>query len=212
MARKIHPHSNEHPYHVTARTNNREWFQLDLGEVWKIFEEQLFFVHHAFGIRIHNFVLMSNHFHLIMSDPLGKKKEALRWLMTETSREIGRRSKRTNRIYGQRNYQCLIDSYHYYMHAYKYVYRNPVQAQACRYAEEYPYSTLRGLIGLAPLIIPVFEDHLLNEDIEETLEWINLPVKEEEWKLVGSALRKGKFKLGKEKYSNYDSRLEKDLF
>ena len=211
MARKIYPRSNEHPYHITARTNNREWFGLDLGKVWEIFEEQLFFIHHAFGIQIHSFVLMNNHFHLIASDPKLEMSAALRWLMTETSREIGRRTGRINRIYGQRNYQCLINSYHYFMHAYKYVYRNPVQARLSTKVEEYPFSTLHGLVGFSQLVIPVQVDTILNEDFEETLDWLNLPVKEVDWEAIGNALRKGRFSLAKDPNTKLESILEVDL-
>lgn len=212
MGRKIQKRSNEHPYHVTARTNNREWFGLDMNEVWEIFEAQLFFIHHAFGVRIHSFVLMNNHFHLIISDPYLKLPSAMRWLMTETSKEIGRRTNRINRIYGQRNYKCLIDSAHYFMHAYKYVYRNPVQAQLSKKAEHYPYSTLHGLLGFSKLVIPVTENILIFEEVEGILNWLNLPVEEKEWSLVGKALKKGRFKLARDKNSKQESRLESDLF
>jgi REP element-mobilizing transposase RayT len=135
MPRAHPPHRTDCPYHITARTNNREWFGLDLGEVWKIFEEQLYFIHHGFDVQIHGFVLMSNHFHLLLSDPEGQMSAALRWLMTETARDINKKSNHKNHVYGQRHYRSLIESYHYYMHAYKYVLRNPVEVGACENVE-----------------------------------------------------------------------------
>jgi len=210
MPRKICIHRTDCPYHVVARTNNREWFQLDLGEVWEIFEDQLFFIHHAYGIRIHCFVLMINHFHLIISDPENKITKAMRWLMTETSKEIGRRTGRKNRIYGQRNYKCLISSYHYYMHAYKYVYRNPVEAGLIHRTESYPYSTLHGLVGKKKLTIPVEQDLLL-EDIDSNLKWLNSKVEKSDWENVRKALKKGEFKLAKNKKGDKESELEKRL-
>ncbi len=210
MSRKPSPVSSECPYHITARTNNREWFALDLSEVWKIFGNQLFFIHHAFGIRIHSFVLMSNHFHLLMSDPNLQKSRALRWLMTETSREIGKRTHRMNHLYGQRNYQCLIPNYTYYMNAYKYVYQNPVQAGACLRVEEYPYSTLHGLLGFSKLNFPVNDD-LLFDDLDTNLWWLNKTVRPEHWDGVSQALRKSEFKLAKDHNRNSPSLLENQL-
>ncbi|MEZ0393076.1 MAG: transposase [Pseudobdellovibrionaceae bacterium] len=208
MSRKIPAHRTDCPYHVTARTNNREWFELDLGEVWEIFEEQLFFIHHAYGIKIHCFVLMTNHFHLILTDSTGTLGKAMRWLMTETSREIGRRTGRKNRIYGQRNFKCLITSYHYYMHAYKYVYRNPVEVGSVHHTESYPYSTLHGLVGKKKLVIPVEEDPLM-EDMDGNLKWLNSATEKQDWEIVGKALRKGEFKLAKDKNRNCEAELEK---
>ncbi len=210
MSGRKYIRSSEHPYHITARTNNREWFSLDLSEVWEIFENQLFFIHHAFGIRIHAFVLMSNHFHLLASDPQCKLSQAMRWLMTETSREISRRTGRKNRIYGQRHFKCLIASHHYYMHAYKYIYRNPVQARACEKVQEYPYSTLPGLMGLRKLIIPV-DESLITEDLEGNLRWLNTSVEMKDWESVRGALRKGEFKLRKNPDRNLESELEERL-
>lgn len=208
MSGRKYIQSADHPYHITARTNNREWFSLDLNTVWEIFENQLFFIHHAFGIRIHAFVLMSNHFHLLASDPLLKLPRAMRWLMTETSREIGRRSGRQNRIYGQRNFKCLISNYHYFLHAYKYVYRNPVEAKACIRVEDYPFSTLAGLLGNRPLIIPLEED-LLFSDLLGNLKWLNAGVEKQDWESVRGALRKGEFKLRRDPHRNRTSHLDR---
>jgi putative transposase len=195
------------PYHITARTNNRELFPIDLAEVWEIFENQLWFLHNAFGVRIHAFVLMNNHFHLLMSDPQLQLSPALRWLMTETSREIGNRAKRINHLYGQRNYQCQIPNYHYYRHAYKYVYRNPVAAGIVDRVEDYPFSTLHSLIKLTKVNIPLC-DSLISEDKSGVLDWLNFNPKPKDWQLIRKALRKGEFTLSREPNTNQPSSLE----
>jgi putative transposase len=205
------PHRTDCPYHITARTNNQEWFGLDLSEVWKIYAEQLYFISNAFGIRIHGFVLMSNHFHLLISDPQGMLSPAIRWLMTETARLINKRLGKKNHVYGQRHYRSLIQSYHYYTHAYKYIYRNPVEAGICKNVEEYQYSTLRGLLGFANLEFPI-EDSLLMDDLEGTLKWLNLSVTKENKRTIQLALKKGIFELRKETSTRNLSRLEVEKF
>jgi hypothetical protein len=153
---------------------------------------------------------MKNHFHLLASDPKLNLSKALRWLMTETSREIGRRTGRKNRVYGQRNFKCLISNYHYYLHAYKYIYRNPVEAYACPRVEDYPYSTLHGLLGKRKLVIPVEED-LLFADFERNLIWLNMSVEKNDWDSVRGALHKSEFKLRKDPKRNRTSALENRL-
>lgn len=210
MSRKTIERRSDCPYHVTARTNNKDKFELDLSEVWRIFEDQLYFIHHAFGVRIHSFVLMNNHFHLIISDPDLKLDQALRWLMTETSREIGRQTGKINRVWGQRNYKCLVGNYHYYLHVYKYVYRNPIEAGISIKAEDYPFSTLSRMLGKKQLAFPIIDD-LLMSDLEQNLRWLNANVDKEDWDCVRKALRKCEFKLAKTKNRNEMSHLESRL-
>jgi len=42
-----------------------------------------------------------------------------------------------------------------------------------RRAEEYPYSTLNGLLGKRTLLIPIIEDTKLFSGVEQTLNWLN---------------------------------------
>ncbi len=54
------------PYHITARCINKEWFRLSIPTVWSVMEDYLYLVATAFEIKVRAFVLMSNHFHLIV--------------------------------------------------------------------------------------------------------------------------------------------------
>ncbi len=212
MPRKHPNYRTDCPYHVTARTNNQTWFQIPLPEVWQIFQNQLFFIHHAYKIKIHSFVLMQNHFHLLISDPDAKLSLALRWLMTETSREINGEQKSKNHLYGQRNHRTLISNDHYFRHVYKYVYRNPVEAGVCRWTEEYPYSTLRGMLGFEKMIIPLSEDFLMSEDLTANLKWLNQAPELENYQSVRLALRKSDFKLHMNRQTKTSSPLESQRY
>lgn len=156
-------------------------------------EDQLYFVHHAFHVRIHAFVLMNNHFHLIISTPHANLSEAMAWFMRETSRSITRESNRINQTYGGRHFRNVISTTHYYLNAYKYLYYNPVRAGLCGNPLDYPYSTLPGLLGHQRLTIPVYEDSTLFSDIDGTLAWLNRKPKEEDWIAVRRALHRRSF-------------------
>lgn len=130
--------------------------------------------------------------------------------MTETSKEIGRKSGKKNRLYGQRNYKCMISTFHYYMQAYKYVYRNPVEAGLVHTSESYEYSTLKGLVGKKKLGIPLEEDTLM-DNVDQNLKWLNTPVEKYNWETVGKALKKSEFKLAKNPNTQMDSELESRL-
>ena len=210
MPRKIFIQNPENPYHISARSNNRDWFALPMDEVWFIFGRFLYLLHHAYGVEIYAFVLMNNHFHLLARFPMGNLIKAMQYFMRETSRCIAFESERINHVYGGRFFRCEIGSFHYFTHTYKYVYRNPVEARLCNFAEEYPYSTLNGLIGKTPLLIPMQPDTLLFENggVEQTLTWLNRRPPQEEKEMIRKALRKNEFKLAKKRSTEKPHPLE----
>lgn len=198
MGRIRYLENNEYPYHISSRCINKEWFGLPMEQVWNIFSEQLFFLHYAFNIKIHAFVLMSNHYHLILKTPGNNLSDGMKYFLREVSRNITAESKRINQTFGGRYFRSQINSYHYYLHAYKYLYLNPVKAGLCDRVENYKYSTLNGVLGFNKMIIPIEEDPLIfSEDVNDTLNWLNEVPSEENWKTVGSALRRNIFKLRK---------------
>lgn len=176
--------------------------------VWEIMSEQLYFLNIAFNVQIHAFVLMSNHFHLLISTPEANLSAAMAVFMRETSRAITKSAHRINNTYGQRFSRTIIGSNHYFLHAYKYVYRNPVKAGLCDRVETYPYSTLNGLLGLSHLLIPIAEDTTLFSDLEGTLNWLNREPSGKSWDAVRHALMKAEFKLAKDRDTKKPHALE----
>ncbi len=73
-----------------------------MSEVWRIFESQLYFCKHAFNLKIYSFVLMSNHYHLILSAPDCNLSEAMQYFIREVSRELNRCGNRINRTFSSR--------------------------------------------------------------------------------------------------------------
>lgn len=197
MGRKKFIQDPNLPYHVGARCTNRERFAVPLEKVWDIMELQLYFVKHAFNLKIHAFVLMPNHFHLLVSAPEANLSQAMRYFMTETSRALLRLSGRINQTYGSRYFRTSIPSLHYFLNVYKYLYRNPVNANLCSQVEDWPFSTLSGLLGLSPLLIPLEEDTLLfaEGEMESHLRWLNREPDDISWEEVRKALRKPEFKI-----------------
>lgn len=193
MPRKRFIPSNSCPYNISARCHNREWFELPMNDVWQIFSDYLYCVHHAFDLQIHSFVLMSNHFHLIASTPNNNLPEVMNYFMREVSKSIARRTERINQIFGGPYHWSLLNSNHYYLCAYKYLYRNPVDAGLCEKVEDYIYSSLPGLLGNQRLIIPIKEDHHLFRDPEETLKWLNSSYPRHSKDEIKKALRRNQF-------------------
>ncbi len=215
MPRPLVIPSDIHPFHITGRCLNRDWFKVPLASVWPAMEDQLFLAHAEFGLRIHAFVLMPNHFHLLASTPRANLSTIMAYFMGQTAREITRLAGRINQTYGARHHKSMIASHHYYMSAYKYLYRNPVRANLCRHAEEYTYSTLAGICGVMPLRIPIENDLILfNPKFDQSaLSWINQPpLSETDDDLIRKALRRKIYQYTRDKNSKKMPEIETRIY
>lgn len=198
MARSHVNHFSDFPYHITARTVNRERFHIPLDRVWHILSDQLFLAHHLDGLKIHAFVLMPNHFHLLASLSTTPLPIVMNRFMKDASKEMNLASGRSNQNWGGRHYKCEIKTFHYFMNAYKYIYQNPIRAGLCSNIESWEYSSLFGLLGYNALPFPVNEDTLLfqNNTLDlQNLSWINTPIDQKHLVYMKAALTKKEFKL-----------------
>lgn len=138
--------TNEYPYHVTIRCNNKEWFDLPLEVVWSIclraFRRAVK-IHH---VKLQAFVLMSNHYHMMIWTPDSNLDKFMFEFNRYLSFEIRDATGRINRIFGDRYKWTLIDSESYYNSVLRYIYQNPLKARVVEKCEDYPFSTLHYLV------------------------------------------------------------------
>lgn len=182
--------SADFPIHISGRCNNREHFPLPLSEVWEIFEDYLFLLPRAFEIEVLSFVLMPNHFHLLVRDPKLNLSIAMRFFMREIAKEILRKSGRINRLWGGEYHSTVVEGLDYYFTCYKYIYRNPVRAKIVNSVLAYEFSTLGVLLGKRKSIIPIAEDLTLFESPDQTIAWLEKPFEEEMNETIRKSLKK----------------------
>ncbi|MCB9026540.1 MAG: transposase [Bdellovibrionaceae bacterium] len=193
MPRKPLFETDTFPYHIMNRSNNKEFFYLDKKQLWLIFVEVLSKIHKTLGCEMHFFVLMSNHYHLIMSTPNLKLTEAMTYLHREVAKEANRRMGRVNHFFGGRYKWCVVDNDGYYWNVVKYVLRNPVEAGICKNVEEYPFSSINDCKNSIWKMSDIFEDR--SKKVELNLDWLNKSYKEEENDAIRKALRRRNFVL-----------------
>jgi len=176
--------------------------------------DNLHFLTFAFDVKIHSFVLMSNHFHLLISTPKANLSEAMNYFMRETSKEINRISGHKNQIFGGRYSRTSITSQFYFGHAYKYVYRNPVTAGIVDKCEKYPFSTLHGLLGQSRICVPTIEDTFLygNGRVEEVLMWLNTAPTQINYEIFKMSLKRKTMKFPVNKWNHLQHSLEHRIF
>lgn len=206
MPRKAIERSRDNYYHITARSNNREYFFLPMDEVWEVMSAKLECLQREHGIRIAAFVLMNNHFHLLVLTPNLDIDRLMYFLMKGVTLEIQKRTKRINKIFGGRYKGSMIDSYEYLMNVYKYIYRNPVEAKLVTRAEAYLYSSLyfknktdNRMSFQLESVLPYFA--LDTYENQGELEWLNQSFSPDESKSIKTGLQKTIFSYEKDRSS-----------
>jgi putative transposase len=188
MPRRLLIRSKNLPYHVTARSHNKTPFALSSQEIWQLVKtsfKEAYAVHH---IELISFVLMSNHYHMILLTPEGNLDQFLYEFNKRLALKIQKRTGQINQIFGGRYKWCLIQSQNYFMNCYRYVYQNPVRAGLSKDCQSYPFSTLNYALGNDEFVIPIQDKYGFKD--EHGLRWLNQKIEESEKEL----LRKGLYR------------------
>ena len=136
-----------YPYHVTIRTNNKEWFDIPIDRVWEFCLKSLVEANQVHQVRLISFVLMSNHYHMILKTPDCNLDKFMYEFNKRLSLRIRKESRRINSVFGRRYKWCLIKSQTYLYNCYRYVYQNPLRAGLTDNVANYPYSSLYYLVN-----------------------------------------------------------------
>lgn len=192
--------TSELPYHVHARTNNKDWFKIPMADCWKIFEHELANVSRMYKAKIILFVLMSNHFHMIIQTPLENINEIMNYLLREVAKGINKRSLRINHVFGGPYKWSLIKDLKHFGNVYKYVYQNPIRSKLVERLEDYEYSTLYCLLHKIKTAFPLYDEEAtaycgISKKVEENLVWLNESFTEIENQTIKSGIRKSVFQL-----------------
>src|SRR6266566_7396989 len=101
----------EHPgafYHVMARGNRREpIFRSDCDR--QLFLKTLGEACVMTGWRVHAWVLMSNHYHLLLETPEANLVGGMQWLQNTYTRRFNTRHKVWGRLFGDRYKAVLVE-------------------------------------------------------------------------------------------------------
>ena len=186
MGRKHLIRSDILPYHVTARSNNKEWFSLPLPEMWYLTQECLKEAMAIHPVEVISFVLMNNHYHMLLITPQGNLDSFIYEFNKRLAIKIKARTGQINRIFGARYKWCLIQSQKYFINCYKYVYQNPVRAGLVENCEDYPYSTIRSLTKGINFSVPLHDRYGFKD--EYGLRWLNQKIEEQEEKALKNSL------------------------
>jgi putative transposase len=186
--------STTHPYHVTCRCNNKEFFPIPISEVWTIMLNELHKEVRERSLAVHAFVLMGNHFHLLCHTPDGNLDQIMHRFLKTTSIKIHIRNRSINHLWGGRYKWSLIENQTHYYQVYRYIYQNPLRAKICSRVQDYPYSTLHETkIPLHSYVPWSFGGE------EGELAWLNEKYRGDDEELIKLGLKKSFFDVSKRK-------------
>ncbi|MFZ2490164.1 MAG: transposase, partial [Thermoanaerobaculia bacterium] len=149
MARPLRIEFSGALYHVTSRGNERRpIFRSDADR--RTFLDFLGIAVRRFGWSVTAYVLMTNHFHLVIQTPEPNLSRGMHWLNGTYASWYNHKRKRSGHLFQGRFKSFLIDKETYFTEVLRYVVLNPVRAKMFERPDDYRWSSYRATAGLAP--------------------------------------------------------------
>jgi len=127
-------------YHVIARGNNKEYIfkeSIDKGYFIKIIKESM----EGMNYRLYGYVLMDNHYHLLLQVFDKKLQEIMHQINNKYSKYFNYKYKRVGHVFQGRYKAILVQDERYLISLLRYIHQNPLKAGMCKKVEEYKWSS-----------------------------------------------------------------------
>ena len=147
MARQIRIEYPGAFYHVFSRGNQKQ-------PVFLSDDDRYFFLNclrkacEKYGVIVHAYCLMLNHFHLIMETPLGNLSNMMHFLITKYTVYFNKKHKRQGHLFQGRYRSVLVEAVGYAKELSRYVHLNPVRAGLVSRPEDYTWSSFLCYLGV----------------------------------------------------------------
>lgn len=103
--------------------------------------------HDRYDILIHVYVLMDNHYHLILETPKGNLLKIMHGINGGYTNYFNRKYKRVGHLFQGRYRAILVEKDRYLFPLSRYIHLNPVRAGLAKKPKGYPWSSYKGYIG-----------------------------------------------------------------
>ena len=183
------------PCHVIQRGNNRD-ATFFAEQDYQFYLECLYGAAKKYHVKVHAYVLMTNHVHLLMTPQL---KESISLVMQSIGRRyvqyVNKEYKRTGTLWESRHKASLIDGERYLLICSRYIEMNPVSANMVKHPSQYKWSSYmcntHGVFNKLICHHEVYSRLGTNEDERQAAyaSLFNDVVDENEFKIVRNAVR-----------------------
>jgi REP element-mobilizing transposase RayT len=154
MARPLRVQYPNAVYHITCRGNEQKPIFRDDRDR-SIFLKKLIESMDIYAVKLHGYVLMGNHFHLLLETPLGNLGEFMRRFNISYTGYFNYRHKRSGHLYQGRYKSILVDKDNYLSVLSRYIHLNPIRTRLfekasrrdkANYLRRYRWSSLPGYL------------------------------------------------------------------
>jgi REP element-mobilizing transposase RayT len=121
---------------IVRGSQDRERFVSDLSKLAK-----------QYGVQIHGYCLMTNHYHLLLETPHANLSQAMQWLNAAYAAYYNRRHRCCGHLFQGRFNAILIEAGTHLEAVSRYIHLNPVRAGLASDAWTYPWSSCRYFAG-----------------------------------------------------------------
>ena len=134
-------------YHITTRGVARQdiFFR---EEDRRQFLDYVSETQERFGLVLHGYCLMGNHYHLEVETPEGELSRPLQWLNHRYASYVNRSYDRVGHLFQGRFKSAVIEAKRHLCELSRYIHLNPVRAGLVRHPGDYPWSSYRAFLGL----------------------------------------------------------------
>lgn len=133
-------------YHVTSRGNERRKIFVDDADRWmflRILEEM---IEHN-GVVCHAWVLMDNHYHLLLETPEANLSSAMKHLNAVYTQKFNQKHHRVGHLFQGRFKALVVEKDSYLKELCRYLVLNPVRARMVKHPRDWKWSSYRGTVG-----------------------------------------------------------------
>jgi putative transposase len=140
MARPLRIEYQGALYHVTSRGSERRKIFLSKADYSK-FLSYVPDALHKYGVLLHVYALMGNHYHLLVETPGGNLRSFMHALNSGYATYFNTKRRRTGHLFHGRYKAILVEKESYLLELSRYVHLNPVRACIGAKPEDYPYTS-----------------------------------------------------------------------
>ena len=133
-------------YHVTARGNERKKIFISKADYEK-FLANLKEAAARFSVVVHSYVLMGNHYHLIVETPNANLSSFMHMVQSGYTTYFNRKRDRSGHLFQGRFKSILVDKDAYLLELSRYIHLNPVRAHMTDTPGAYPFSSYPAFIN-----------------------------------------------------------------
>ncbi|NUO07721.1 MAG: transposase [Candidatus Brocadia sp.] len=127
-------------YHIVSRGNERRNIFRDNNDRI-LFLDILGKTSERFEVEVYAYVLMDNHYHLLLKTNKPNISQSMQWLGTTYTRRYNIKHKRIGHLFQGRFKSFLIENDQYLLRLSCYIHRNPLRAKIVNRLVDYPWSS-----------------------------------------------------------------------